>query len=47
VLTSAKVEARRLPLREAFGNNFSVNILTVNQARSPVYTGRRTTALAW
>jgi tRNA (guanine9-N1)-methyltransferase len=44
---AAKVEARRLPLREAFGNNFSVNILTVNQARSPVYTGRRTTALAW
>ncbi|EEH55915.1 uncharacterized protein MICPUCDRAFT_70247 [Micromonas pusilla CCMP1545] len=31
---AAKVEARRLPLREAFGNNFSVNILTVNQARS-------------
>ncbi len=36
---AAKVEARRLPLREAFGNNFSVNILTVNQARSTVYTG--------
>jgi len=44
---AAKVEARRLPLREAFGNNFSVNILTVNQARSTVYTGRRATALAW
>jgi Trm5-related predicted tRNA methylase len=28
---AANVEARRLPLREAFGNNFSVNILTVNQ----------------